>query len=149
MRALNVWCGVMLAAALSGCATQLHVHAQAISAAAPTVTQPTHRLVHFAFAKDTLVRAENSKVRANAEWMHVHPDAVMLLEGHTDAVGGADYNVALGDRRARHVAAGLMQNGVDPTRLAAIVSYGKTRPLCRTNSRSAGRCNRRVEMLAR
>jgi peptidoglycan-associated lipoprotein len=54
--------------------------------------------------------------------------------GHTDLVGSAGYNQALGLRRAQAVVAYLSQHGVSRSRLEAVVSYGKTRPIVQTNA---------------
>jgi hypothetical protein len=66
--------------------------------------------------------------------------------GHTDAVGGEEYNMALSERRAATVLYALIDRGVDPRKLSA-VAIGKRQPIA-TNSTPEGRAhNRRVEFL--
>jgi OOP family OmpA-OmpF porin len=66
------------------------------------------------------------------------------VEGHTDSVGGDEYNLELSQRRADEVKAQLLKRGVEPERMEA-VGYGKTRPIA-TNATASGRQeNRRTE----
>jgi hypothetical protein len=74
-----------------------------------------------------------------------HPDLLVEVQGHTDAVGSADYNYQLGLRRAEAVRKALVNNGVRGDRMS-LGSLGESQPLA-SNSSSAGRArNRRVEM---
>ena len=67
-----------------------------------------------------------------------------MLQGHTDARGGAEYNLALGQKRAEAVRKGLEVMGVDQRRIEA-VSYGKERLADTGSSDAAHQHNRRVE----
>jgi outer membrane protein OmpA-like peptidoglycan-associated protein len=72
---------------------------------------------------------------------------VFVIAGHTDSVGNADYNYALGQRRAERVAGYLVsQKGVDPTQVHA-VSYGASKPLADNTTAEGRRDNRRIEIL--
>ncbi|NBC86676.1 MAG: OmpA family protein [Bacteroidetes bacterium] len=74
------------------------------------------------------------------------PNLRLIIEGHTDSVGGAAYNMTLSEKRARSVVRWLTEQGVDPERLEA-VGYGERRPVS-TNEASQGRAlNRRVELV--
>src|SRR5690606_16717595 len=67
------------------------------------------------------------------------------VDGHTDSVGNAQYNLALSERRAGSVANYLASTGIDPRRMSAI-GYGMERPVA-SNATDAGRAqNRRVEI---
>ncbi len=71
------------------------------------------------------------------------PDAVIVLEGHCDERGSAEYNVGLGDRRASSVSAYLASLGLEGSRLQTI-SYGKDRPQCTEATEECWQKNRRV-----
>ena len=71
------------------------------------------------------------------------PNAAIVLEGHCDERGSAEYNLALGDRRASSAKDFLVQLGVPTDRLKTI-SYGKERPVCTESNESCWQKNRRV-----
>ena len=68
------------------------------------------------------------------------------IEGHTCSIGTAEYNLALGDRRATAVKDYLVSRGVSTDRLRT-VSYGEERPVCRQHDESCWSKNRRVEII--
>ena len=78
---------------------------------------------------------------------HAGPDAELNVVGHTDNVGGLDYNKDLSERRAASVVAYLTaQHGIDAARLTSI-GAGMTSPIA-TNDTEEGRAkNRRVELV--
>ena len=75
------------------------------------------------------------------------PNATIVIEGHCDERGSAEYNLALGDRRAASAKEFLGQLGVTPGRLRTI-SYGKERPQCAESSESCWQKNRRAHFTA-
>lgn len=85
-------------------------------------------------------------VEQNARWLLSNKDKVVVLEGHCDERGDRQYNIWLGDRRARSVMAALMARGVSENQLI-IVSYGKDKPLVR--KANGWDQNRRVEFVVR
>lgn len=96
----------------------------------------------FAFDSATLDAAARAALDAQADFMRRFPEVRFSVYGHTDEVGSAAYNEALGLRRARAAVAYLVSRGVSVARLAALVSYGETRPVVPTAS--AERANRRT-----
>lgn len=108
-----------------------------------------HPRLHFPTNATTLVRRDRPKVAADASWLRQAPTAAVILEGHADARGPAAANLALGDRRARAVAALLMARGVDPRQIVGILSRGETRPVRHGHHPRAWAANRRVEVLVR
>jgi outer membrane protein OmpA-like peptidoglycan-associated protein len=75
-----------------------------------------------------------------------HPDLHLQIEGHTDSVGGEDYNQQLSERRADAVRSYLVQQKV-PSAAVATAGFGENRPVA-TNGTAAGRQqNRRVEIV--
>ena len=75
------------------------------------------------------------------------PNAVIVLEGHCDERGSAEYNVGLGAQRASSVSAYLAALGVQADRLRTI-SYGKERPQCNESTEACWQMNRRVHFAA-
>jgi peptidoglycan-associated lipoprotein len=73
------------------------------------------------------------------------PGLKILIEGHCDERGSAEYNLALGDRRARRAEEILRENGVPPDALE-IVSYGKESPQCTEPTETCWQKNRRAHM---
>ncbi len=81
-----------------------------------------------------------------AHYLKDHPGAVLKIEGHCDERGTSDYNMVLGDKRAKAARNYLQEAGVSPNQLA-IVSYGKERPFCSERQESCYQQNRRGHML--
>ena len=75
-----------------------------------------------------------------------YPDTTVNVVGHTDNVGSASYNQDLSERRARAVAAILMNNGVDSSRLRTL-GAGESRPIASNLSAEGRAQNRRVEII--
>ncbi|MCY1273414.1 Peptidoglycan-associated lipoprotein [compost metagenome] len=69
----------------------------------------------------------------------------VVLEGHTDERGTREYNMALGERRAKSVQRYLVLQGVSPAQLE-LVSYGEERPVATGNDEQSWAQNRRVEL---
>lgn len=100
--------------------------------------------VHFALDS---ARLEPDAARAlddNAAVLRAWPSLVVEVQGHADARGTVDYNLALGQRRARAVIDHLVARGVPAGRLVA-VSYGEERPLSAAGGESAWAMDRRAE----
>jgi peptidoglycan-associated lipoprotein len=98
--------------------------------------------VFFGYDQWTLSDTGMEALNQNALWLKAHPGAVMKVEGHCDERGTADYNVVLGDKRAKAARSYLIESGVSP-RQVAIVSYGKERPFCTDPAESCYQQNRR------
>jgi peptidoglycan-associated lipoprotein len=76
------------------------------------------------------------------------PAVKFVVEGHCDERGSAEYNLALGDRRASSAVALLVQLGL-PKTAATIVSYGKESPQCFDHAEACYRLNRRAHVMVR
>ncbi|MFN0168453.1 MAG: OmpA family protein [Bryobacteraceae bacterium] len=76
------------------------------------------------------------------------PSVKVTVEGHCDERGSAEYNLALGDRRARRAAEQLRDSGV-PEASLHIVSYGREKPQCEEPSESCWQRNRRAHLVVR
>ena len=115
----------------------------------PAVATRAHHLsVHFDFNQDVVTEKERSLLEENREWLEQNPRAVLLLGGHTDAIGTPNYNFILGDYRARSVKGYLASYGIDPRRLI-VLSYGETQPLEPNDTHEGRASNRRVAFVLR
>ena len=76
-----------------------------------------------------------------------YPNQKLIVEGHADERGSAEYNLALGDRRALAVQEFLSSQGIPGPQLA-VVSYGKERPVCTDETESCWQKNRRAHVTA-
>jgi len=109
-------------------------------------TQAPHNQVYlFAFDNSTLDRKYMPSLNAQAQYLKSHPGARVLLAGHTDERGSREYNVALGERRAKTVAQIMYMSGVSRKQVR-VVSYGKERPANYGHDETSYRQNRRVEL---
>jgi peptidoglycan-associated lipoprotein len=100
--------------------------------------------VYFGFDQFILSDEARQTLLANAEYLRLHKNLKIQVEGHCDERGSTEYNLALGDRRAKAVRKYLMRLGIRPDRLETI-SYGKERPVDFEQGESAWSKNRRSE----
>jgi len=84
-------------------------------------------VIYFEFDSSDLSAESRAKLDANAEWLKADPSRRLTVEGHTDEVGTPEYNLALGDRRARATKDYLIRLGCDANRID-IITYGEERP---------------------
>ena len=126
----------LVAMAFVGCAQQK-----------PVTTKGLQR-IHFDFDRYNVKSEYVPAMQANAGWLKSHPSTKVVIEGHCDNRGTQEYNIGLGDRRARSGKSYLVNLGVDPSRVSTI-SYGEERPLCTQNTESCWWQNRRDEFVAK
>ncbi|MFN4098408.1 MAG: OmpA family protein [Pararhodobacter sp.] len=88
--------------------------------------------VNFAFDSTRLDAQAQQILRRQAQWIRQFPEVTFRVFGHTDLVGSERYNQGLGLRRARVVAAYLVQQGISRRRVEAVISSGQTQPLIPT-----------------
>ena len=102
--------------------------------------------VRFDFDK-SVVREDGRKTCGIvADYLKKHPQAKMLIEGHCDERGTAEYNMALGERRATAVMTYLVSLGVPKSALST-VSFGKEKPLDPGHDEGAWAKNRRAHFV--
>ncbi|MCD6453950.1 MAG: peptidoglycan-associated lipoprotein Pal [Candidatus Aminicenantes bacterium] len=104
-----------------------------------------HR-IHFDFDKYNIREDQKPVLIRNAQWLKEHPTVKVLIEGHCDERGTEEYNLALGEKRAKAVRDFLISMGISPDRIK-IVSYGKSRPLDPRHNEEAWAKNRRAEFV--
>ena len=115
-------------------------------------TQPVVELnfedVYFDFDRSTL-RPEALRLLDDAvARLQANPDKNIIIEGHTCSIGTAEYNLALGDRRANSVKQYLMSRGVPANRLETR-SYGEERPKFDNAREETRRLNRRAALVVK
>ncbi|HTB14214.1 MAG TPA: OmpA family protein [Bryobacteraceae bacterium] len=76
-----------------------------------------------------------------------YPNQKLLIEGNADERGSEEYNLALGDRRARAAQEFLVSMGIPAAQLS-LVSYGKERPICTDKTEDCWQRNRRAHVTA-
>jgi len=99
--------------------------------------------VFFAFDKFNLDVAARTALANNARWLRANTDIKVWVEGHCDERGTDEYNLALGERRARSVRTYLAEAGVERAGLRTI-SYGEEKPFALGHDESVWRLNRRA-----
>jgi peptidoglycan-associated lipoprotein len=100
----------------------------------------------FDFDSYEIRRGAAGVLNRNVEWLKAHPSVKVLIEGHCDERGTTEYNLALGERRAKSTQNYLMVHGIQADRIAPI-SYGKERPLCTERAETCWAKNRRAHFL--
>lgn len=99
--------------------------------------------IYFKYDSDQIQDEYVSVMQAHAQYLRDNPDSRIIIEGHTDERGTPEYNIALGERRARAVARYMQNLGVDVNQLS-IVSYGEEKPVVPGHTESAWQKNRRA-----
>ena len=115
------------------------------SAEVQAAAQNVRGIVHFAFDSSAINAEAANVLNEQVAFLKNYPDAVVLVAGHTDERGTREYNMALGERRAKAVESFLITTGVSPNQLEA-VSYGKEMPINAGHDENAWKENRRVEI---
>ena len=102
--------------------------------------------VFFNFDKSNIRDDQKAALNDNVGWLKGNTGAKLLIEGHTDERGTAEYNLALGERRAKAVKDYLVGAGIAADRISTI-SYGKERPFVLGHDESAWKWNRRAHFV--
>ena len=102
--------------------------------------------IYFAFDQATVRPGDAKILDASAQWLNSNANYLLLIEGHCDERGTNDYNLALGDRRAKAAMNYLVAQGVKSDRIT-IVSYGEERPACTEHNEACWAKNRRSQFL--
>jgi peptidoglycan-associated lipoprotein len=121
---------------------------EAISRGVAAVTPPGAPLkdIYYQFDSVELEPDAQEILKKNAEWMRAHPASRVEVEGHCDDIGSAEYNLALGAKRAQTAKDFLVSQGIAADRLVTI-SYGKEAPACFEHTESCRVKNRRARFV--
>jgi outer membrane protein OmpA-like peptidoglycan-associated protein len=114
----------------------------------PTVKEFVFEDVHFDFDRYSLRPEATRALDEVIKTLQQNPELRIEIEGHTCNIGTAEYNLALGDRRANAVRDYLVSRGIGANRLQS-VSYGEERPKHDNGREETRRLNRRAAMVVR
>ena len=104
--------------------------------------------IHFDFDQAVLSTTAQKILSRKATWLKNNRAVSVVIEGHCDERGTVEYNMALGDRRAKNSMDFLIDMGIESSRLSA-VSYGEEAPLNPASNKAAWAQNRRVHLTVR
>ena len=104
--------------------------------------------IHFDFDKYDIRPGDAKTLDGNAGWLKSNPNHLVLIEGHCDERGTNEYNLALGERRAKSTMNYLVSQGVQASRIT-IISYGEERPVCTQKNEECWSKNRRAQFLVK
>jgi peptidoglycan-associated lipoprotein len=126
------------------------------TSAIATVTLPAYldpkseiyagRSVYFDFDAAALKPSSNTLVELQGQYLAAHPKLAVRVEGNTDDRGSAEYNLALGQKRAEALRQALKVFGVNDSQLD-VVSWGKEKPRALGDDESAWVQNRRADLV--
>ncbi|MDR3429785.1 MULTISPECIES: peptidoglycan-associated lipoprotein Pal [Silvimonas] len=123
---------------------------KALPAGYSALTDPNNilsqRNVYFAFDSYVVDSKFSDLVQAHAKYLLEHKDAKIILQGNTDNRGTAEYNMALGQKRAEAVKKQLSALGVPDSQIET-VSFGKEKPLEQGDTEEAWSRNRRAQIV--
>ena len=103
--------------------------------------------IYFDFDRYDVRPGDAKTLQSDATWLKTN-DMLILIEGQCDERGTDEYNLALGDRRARTTMTYLAALGIAADRIS-MVSYGKERPLCTEHSEACWAINRRARIVVK
>jgi peptidoglycan-associated lipoprotein len=103
------------------------------------------RIVYFMLDSSQVLPDFISVIAAHSQYLIANPSQHIVLEGHGDERGSREYNIALGEQRAKSVANMMKVQGVSDSQIN-VVSYGEEKPAAFGNDESAWEQNRRVEI---
>ena len=102
--------------------------------------------IHFDYDKYNIRHDAAAIVEKNAEYLKSNPTIWIQIEGHCDERGSAEYNLALGEKRASAVKDYLIKLGIEKKRLS-VISYGEEKALEAGSDEHAWSMNRRAEFI--
>ena len=128
---------------------------QAAPAPAPPMVKPGEfaqdpslKMVYFDFDRHDIRPGDAKTLDGDAAWLKGNPNFLVLIEGHCDERGTNEYNLALGERRAKAAMNYLVAQGVQASRIT-IISYGRERPVCKEKTEACWAQNRRDHFLTK
>jgi len=104
--------------------------------------------IFFGYDSATFSNEARERLLHAAQWLQADPKNNLMIEGHCDERGTNDYNLVLGEKRARAVLSFLHDQHLASNRLM-LVSYGKERPFCRAHDETCYQQNRRGHLVVR
>lgn len=102
--------------------------------------------IFFDFDSSAIREDARPSLKEDLQWLNANSATLITIEGHCDERGTAEYNLALGERRAKAARDYLVAAGIDTGRLK-ILSFGKERPFVQGHDESAWKWNRRAHFV--
>ena len=102
--------------------------------------------INFEYDQARLTDSARTKLKQNADWIKKNSQYTIQIEGHTDSRGSVEYNLSLGERRAKSVKSYLEGLGVEGKRMT-IISYGEEKPVDSADNEAAWAKNRRANFV--
>ncbi|PKM11559.1 MAG: peptidoglycan-associated lipoprotein [Gammaproteobacteria bacterium HGW-Gammaproteobacteria-3] len=116
----------------------------------PEFSDPSNPLststIYFMYDSSRVKQDFIPVIAAHVQYLLAHPNVRLTLAGHADERGSPEYNIALGEQRAKSVARMMKVQGVSDNQLE-LVSYGEEKPATEGHDDAAWQLNRRVELL--
>jgi peptidoglycan-associated lipoprotein len=109
---------------------------------------PELKPIYFDFDKYDIRPGDAKILDTNAGWLKQNAAQLVLIEGHCDERGTNEYNLALGERRAKATMNYLVSQGVQASRIT-VISYGEERPVCTEKNEACWAKNRRAQFLVK
>ena len=106
----------------------------------------SEHIIYFDFDVSNVNQQYSAVLDAHATFLNANPGVKVLVEGHADERGTPEYNIALGERRAKSVVTYLENMGVEASQLT-VVSYGEEKPMIKDRSEDAFTKNRRAVLV--
>lgn len=106
----------------------------------------SQRVLYFELDSSQVSEEDRKIISTHAQFLSANPNVTIVLEGHADERGTREYNVALGEKRAKAVKQLMTLQGVSEQQIQ-VISFGEERPVALGHDESAWRLNRRVEIL--
>ena len=103
-------------------------------------------IIYFDFDVSNVNEQFSAILDAHAKFLNTNSDVKVLVEGHADERGTPEYNIALGERRAKSVVTYLENMGVAASQIT-VVSYGEEKPMIKDRSEDAFAKNRRAVLV--
>ncbi len=123
-----------------------------VSNAVPVATDPleegllARRIIYFEFNQAKISDDDREFISAHANYLSANSSVSVVLEGHADERGTREYNLSLGERRAKAVMQLLLLQGASKSQIQ-VISFGEERPVELGHDESSWSKNRRVELL--
>ncbi len=107
---------------------------------------PTHTVFYFDYDRASIHPEDIDALASHGQYIASSPSAAVRLEGHTDERGTREYNIALGENRAKSIERILQLQGVRPTQIS-IISFGEEKAEDFGHDENSWSLNRRVEIV--
>ena len=106
----------------------------------------SQRILYFDLDSSQIKDEDREIITVHAEFLAAHSEITVVLEGHADERGSREYNIALGEKRAKAVKQLMTLQGVAENQIQ-VISFGEERPAALGHDSSSWNLNRRVEIL--